>query len=402
MECTIYLGIGNLELAWNKLWNTSTYSDLFQPQDRQLITYHYWDGCEEDIRSEQKVGYSRKLRDMVPRLEMLGYTPARAKHVYEVLSERPTSSDYEDPLDFEKISAAIINADVNFGTAKYRIDYNFGEFFQYEIAPRVFVGDFARDVRDTREIAENFSAEWILSLLALNPKNLDLMVEWRFMDVVEQGIDTEESVTSPLSLSNQILVVTEGSSDSHIIQRALKLLRPNTSDFYRFIDMNEGYPFSGTGNLYKFCQGLVKIGISVWVLVIYDNDTEGCNKYLQTKKLPLPNNMMVMRLPDLRRLSYMPTLGPQGETIEDINGRAAAIECYLDLNYKMREKPKVRWTSFDKSSERYQGELVQKEQYTSKFMKAKLHGSGYDFSGIAAVLYEMENVLRQRYPPEEA
>jgi hypothetical protein len=39
------------------------------------------------------------------------------------------------------------------------------------------------------------------------------------------------------------------------------MFRPAIVDFFTFIDMEEGYPFSGSGNLATFCRGLAKIHI---------------------------------------------------------------------------------------------------------------------------------------------
>ena len=36
--------------------------------------------------------------------------------------------------------------------------------------------------------------------------------------------------------------------------------RPGIADFFRFIDVSGSHPFSGTGNLVKFAEGLAKIG----------------------------------------------------------------------------------------------------------------------------------------------
>jgi len=85
----------------------------------------------------------------------------------------------------------------------------------------------------------------------------------------------ESNFLGSLNQHQKLLIVTEGSSDSKIIQKALSILKPEYADFFRFIDMEEGYPFSGTRNLYRFCQGLVSIGILNRVVVLYDNDAEG-------------------------------------------------------------------------------------------------------------------------------
>ena len=76
------------------------------------------------------------------------------------------------------------------------------------------------------------------------------------------------------------------------------------------------------------------------------------------------------------------TTGPSGKSTSDINGRAAAIECYLGLD----ESPLVRWSSYNAKQDTYQGELVNKEEYTRKFLRQREQVDGYDYSGIEAVL----------------
>jgi hypothetical protein len=185
-------------------------------------------------------------------------------------------------------------------------------------------------------------------------------------------------------------LVTEGSSDAKVLAKALQLLRPNIADFFRFVDMEEGYPFTGTGNLFRFCQGLVKIGFRSDALIIYDNDAEGVSKFEATRALALPDSMRVLKLPDLDALGDIAAIGPQGAYRDDINGRAAAIECYLDLHWKANGEPTIRWTSFNQQISRYQGELIGKEAYTKRFLDLRMKEPGYNFDGVLAVLSAIE------------
>ncbi|GHU84129.1 hypothetical protein FACS189415_7720 [Bacteroidia bacterium] len=59
-------------------------------------------------------------------------------------------------------------------------------------------------------------------------------------------------------------------------------------DFFTFVDMEENYPFTGTGNLFRFCQGLSSIKIQNKVLVVFDNDLEGVSNYDRVQKLKTP------------------------------------------------------------------------------------------------------------------
>ena len=184
-----------------------------------------------------------------------------------------------------------------------------------------------------KPLMERFHPWSTLRLLADNPTNLELPVTWDFGDAVAEGWVDRDKIVRDLSPDLRFLIVTEGSSDAKILAHALRMLRPEIADFFSFVDMQEGYPFSGTGNLHRFCQGLMSIGILNRVLIIYDNDAEESARYVSTRRLRMPPNMRVMKLPDLPAFECFETIGPSGVSMDDINGRAAAIECYLDLSW---------------------------------------------------------------------
>jgi len=105
---------------------------------------------------------------------------------------------------------------------------------------------------------------------------------WRGMKRDEErwrNETTDKELFIGVEETDKFLIVTEGSSDTYIIKKALEILRPDILDFFSFIDMQENYPFTGGGNLLNFCKGLSSIKIQNKVLVIFDNDTEGVDKY---------------------------------------------------------------------------------------------------------------------------
>lgn len=110
--------------------------------------------------------------------------------------------------------------------------------------------------------------------------------------------------------SDRYLVVTEGSSDSSILKSSLPLVAPDVADFFSFIDMSENYPFTGTGNLFRFCQGLARIKIQNKILVVLDADTAGIETYQRIRKIPMPDNVRVACLPALDEFRRFKTLGP--------------------------------------------------------------------------------------------
>ena len=98
--------------------------------------------------------------------------------------------------------------------------------------------------------------------------------------------------------------------------------------------------------------------------------------------LPLPANMRVAILPYLPDLANFRTMGPTGEAHEDANGRAVAIECFLDLRFGREEPPAIRWTSYDPAAGQYQGELIQKKDYTLAFFERCGKDASYDLSKL--------------------
>jgi hypothetical protein len=262
---------------------------------------------------------------------------------------------------------------------------DFGKFFRREIFPRLGLDGMVTDRAtqfDAAYAMENLSAYSILHLLAENPTAGDLNVQWAFNDVEDGGWAKRSDFVRPVDQSSRFLIVTEGSSDASIIGKAFRLLKPHIADFFDFVDMQEGYPFSGTGNVFRFVQGLISIRVLNNVLIVYDNDAEGVANFERTRALKLPANMCTMKLPDLDCFTRFPTVGPNGRHEANINGRAAAIESYLHL----RSDACVRWSGYNDKAGAYQGELIGKEHYTREFLEQHNKDPAYSYENITAVL----------------
>ena len=229
---------------------------------------------------------------------------------------------------------------------------------------------------------ENLSAYTILQLLARNLNATTLPVSWHFANVEEGGWASRNHFVRPLDRVHRFLIVTEGSSDARIIKHGFNLLRPHIADFFDFVDMEEGYPFGGAGNLFRFLQGLISISIQNNVVVVYDNDLEGVSNFERSCDLNIPQNMRVLKLPDRPEFMQFPTTGPNGYHKSNINGRGAAIECYLDTG----ENSEVRWTSYSARSNQYQGELVNKTAHMKAFLDQRSKVQGYNYDRMESVL----------------
>ena len=396
MGSMIHLAVGRLEVDWGKNSGFGDHHALFQPTDLTLVPYYYVKeggntyvdqfGEERyELFVKNKEGMSRPLGQVVDRIGLLGHTLKHCEREFKELSE--FNHFDAQRFTFEELKQALVTIDVNRVSADYgEMGEDFGKFFRRQIFDRLGLDTIAKDPHYARDYAnegmENLSAYSILRLLALNPKSHDLPVTWQFADVEEEGWADRGQFVRPLDQVNRFLIVTEGSSDAKIIRHAFKLLKPHVSDFFDFVDMEEGYPFSGTGNMFRFLQGLISISILNNVIFLYDNDAEGTASYERSCALNVPPNMLILKLPDSPDFVQFDTLGPGGRHYADINRCAATIECYLDLG----EQPLVRWTSFNNRSDTYQGELVNKTAYVRTFLDQRERVQGYDYTRIETVL----------------
>lgn len=357
--------------------------------DKQLCNYYYADGIVE-----KKFAYCKKLSDARLRLELLGYTLPKIKMMYFDFVKEMQRFNEEILLDYETLFEILISIDINevfLNKDYYEGEYDLGEYIsQYIIKDKQFAQYKEYFDSDTCMFLENIDPYILLRILIENPRNLNLNLIWRYGDVLDGGWVIEETLYEELTTSEKYLLVTEGTSDSFILKKAFEIVYPEINDFFYFVDMEENYPFTGTGNLHKFCQGLSRINILNKVLFIYDNDLEGNIKYKVSNDLGLPKNTGIMTLPSLQVFAEFNTIGPFGESICDINGKAVSIECFLDLNYNNTKKTAIRWLSYVNDYDSYQGALINKDDYIRVFKKA-CSQEGYDFSKIRFLLDEIIN-----------
>lgn len=378
MGSLISLSVGRFEIDWGKNQFFRNHSKLFLEADVRPATYYY-----AGEHQETKPAYVRSLRSVLKRLDLLGYSLEGCRRLYEE-SPQAVPDYYPEPvLTFDALVQILRLIDVD------RValptddpgDYDLGEY----AAKAILNGpEFCRVepslqslTRDDGTFFENLDPYIILRLLGENELNLIRDVVWRFQDVVDGGWVEEDGLWEGLADPERFLVVTEGSSDSLILRTALPIVEPDVADFFQFVDMEDSYPFTGTGNLFRFVQGLVSIKVQNKMLVVLDNDTAGHDVFRRLCALPLPGNLRVTVLPSLSEMAQVRTLGPTGESLEDINGKAVSIECFLDLNFGPGAPPSVRWTSFNNDLSTYQGELVSKAEYTRAFLR-HAHESSYD------------------------
>lgn len=413
MGTEITLDVAGVAVTYSKNHRGIDHGSIFQEQDRKAVKSdqldYDWYKQEGKEPAPSEMAFTRPLKDVVPRLELLGFNLERVKREYDAVAQNwleeraslqddderiPNLMNFEEFLTFatahplESLDDTFISGIDDASEAKIR--GRFGEV-QFERIPtyrsydihayseRSFFGALV-------DILHPYS---VLRLLAEAKANKDVPVVWQYGPLVQAGWATEREFVPYARRTETFLIATEGSSDVHILKHALALLRPGISDFFRFIDVSESHPFSGTGNLVKFAEGLAKIDVQNQVVFMFDNDAEGLDAHQRLSTLTLPVNMRGIMLPELEEFRSFPAQGPQGLHNSDINRRAAAIECYLDLDVGDHPPAKVRWTNYKKSLDSYQGALEFKDFYSKEFLKQTaetLAEGAYDVRKIEAVL----------------
>lgn len=413
MGTFIALTVGNIELSWAKNMPGSYHGDLFLESDRKKVPDPLGGG------TETFPAFQSTLCKVLPRIELLGHTLERARQEYDYLVERAVRRDFdldgesktrssEEFLTFDSFLEIVRTIPAN--DVSTELDYEapnpkrlcspemlkklpWYNQHQYEWTGRD-PGEIISEATSVDFLVDGFHSYTQIRLLAENVENSSSHVTWMYGPLVANGWAYEDEFQTGLSDRETFLIVTEGSSDAKIIRHAFNVLRPQIRDFFRYVDMEDEYPFSGTGNLRKFVQGLAALRVPLNVVALFDNDAEGVAMFEKTRDLKLPQTYSVQILPDLPALEQFPTNGPTGASKENINGRAAAIECYLDLTRGCLPQMEVEWGAKNNTLDRYQGELLGKTQAMKDFLNYKgepdKHGA-YDTRKLEAVLDVLQN-----------
>ncbi|MQW88685.1 HEPN/Toprim-associated domain-containing protein [Sinorhizobium saheli] len=345
MGTYISLDVGTIEITWSNNHPGPDHSCLFHETDRVDIR-HDWSGddaCQKGFRST--------VAAVLPRIELLGHTLDRARREYETAVTINTRErrDYAEAVGEPAPSTGYLTFDEILTIVRSLRAKDLSKEIDEEdqepkriLASKLMqslpwygVEEYGGRSFDLDTIfSESTSAEYVLGgfdpytiirLLAENPDNLDCPVTWDYGPLVSSGWAREEEFAINRRDRDCFLIVTEGGSDAVILRRAIELLRPQIRDFFRYIDMEEGYPFSGTGQLHMFIQGLVAMRVPLNVVAVYDNDAEGFAAFQKTNSLKLIPSYRVCILPELAELSSFPTTGPTGTSLADINRQSRLL-----------------------------------------------------------------------------
>lgn len=414
MGTSIHLTVAGLSIDWSKNAMGADHGVLFQEEDRQRrhsieTDYDYYEQHPEEDVSVREAAFARPLFRVLPRLNLLGFTLDAARVEYEELARQELElrvdldlgENLPDLMSFDEFCAFVCSQSLSSLDDTYinsdtddRDELSKGRFrvLKNEIAriPQIGPSDlYWSEQSYFASVACVLSPYSMLQVLGQSHSNADAEVMWQYGPIVDAGWVNLDAFKPMARRGQTILVVTEGSSDARILKHALNLFCTDVADFFRFVDLEGSHPFWGTGNLVKFAEGLLRIDVHNQIVFVLDNDAEGLDAYRRLRNLSLPVNMRSMMLPDMEDFRHFPARGPEGIANCDINGRAAAIECYLDLNLSGYDQAHVLWSNYKKEVGAWQGALEYKETYMRHFLNetgTSMDQGNYDTSKLKEVL----------------
>lgn len=204
----------------------------------------------------------------------------------------------------------------------------------------------------------------------------------------------------------KIIILTEGKSDSEFLSRTLNLLYPAITDYFSFLEFDAAKADGGSAALERNVKAFAAAGVSNKIIALFDNDAAGLASLDRLNKIELPFNVKVLALPDFDLAKSYPTIGPQGTTLENVNGRACSIEMYFgeDVLRTSSGYSPVHWKGLEDRIRQYQGELIEKPELQRRFLaklsSAEKNGinSSQDWSGLSLILKAIFSAVSYQQP----
>lgn len=183
----------------------------------------------------------------------------------------------------------------------------------------------------------------------------------------------DETDQDYIHATEDLLILTEGKSDTKILSAAIDAMYPEYADLFQFVDFEEFSISGGASMLSQMVKAFAGVRSRQHILALFDNDTAGIVEQLKVAKVKtLPPNIRTMLLPDIALAEDYPTIGPEGERNMNVNGAASSIELFLGRSSLTDDDGtlhKIRWTNWNSQIDCYQGAMENKDFVSKRFLK---------------------------------
>ncbi|MCG9628777.1 hypothetical protein L1D34_28635 [Vibrio mediterranei] len=409
--CQLY--IAEYPVFSSKSYVSPAVMTMFREGDKALFRRRFsernqveWGHVEPDDEDfETAVEYRAKVKDLRQRLDIIGFSLARVRSEFEEVKSakieklKEWPKDDDDPLWDDTIKVLEGNSFEDYMAAYKDIlsskihpvyylekNENASELIEYMLKDNdeFFWGFPCLDLRCFFRV-----------LLEIAPSESEAVQD--ISDLVSSGYYAEtdevchialEEIIGDYAVNSKIIVLTEGSTDTEFLSQSMKLLYPHLYDYYTFMDFGFKPP-GGVGPLVNAVKSFSGAGIENRVIALFDNDTAAFSAVESLKNIAIPNNIVITHYPDITLADSYPALGPNGMSLQNINGLACGIELYLgkDVLEKDGELIPIQWKGFDSRISQYQGEILEKAEIQERF-RQKVSKCSQDRNNIQLTKWE--------------
>jgi hypothetical protein len=379
MVSSCVLLFNETEIVSQKAYVPDEFLYLFQESDRQELVPN------ED---EFEIRYRADRYMILQRLDLAGITVEFCRNHFDEWRTKKCD-DYEqlvkDGEDWAASEVRLLQA-LNYDEWKSRIPdviltrYNF---------PQIFRDEIDRRMKDISGDGWLFYAEWYETNYNILPRLRSILeavpdIGQVSLDItglitggwIPQNAKICENARSPdvkrRSILEPAVIITEGSIDILVLQKSVERLYPYLRDYVAFFDYNMPNLDGGASYLGKFIRAFAAARMNTKILAVFDNDAIGCEALDGLRRVTLPPNIRVMRLPDSQIARSYPTLGPQGTHEIDVNGKAVSIEFFLGRQNLLTSDGSlipVVWSNYVKAVNVYQGAIMDKRAVLDRFLE---------------------------------
>jgi hypothetical protein len=403
-----YLRIGDIKLSWTKDDFDPSLMMLFSEKDKRVLPNSPATGedyCEGDVEEEPPVVVQYAINPAVAkdRLEFMGFTLPRVRRHFQCGIEKRQAELAQrhgnplwgkspklrtwlareqqvlDTLTFEnwldclcQIVRNRLRPDRRYWLSDETSEQQLPLAIRYMLGSpdEGLLGFPSFDLRDPmRAIVEVMDA--------------DAEVVYDLTDIVGGGyVEADDDLCAyarrdmaeDFLVNHKVVVLTEGNIDKWVLEGALEVLYPHLAEYYSFMDFESARAPGGASALVSTVKAFIGAGIVNRIVALFDNDTAARSAMRALDNITIPENVRILRHPDIPSACNYPTLGPQGTVKMDINGLAGSIELYFGHDVLLGADGNltpVQWRGYDERLRNYQGEIMKKAELQSRF-SAKL------------------------------
>ncbi|MFE8599812.1 HEPN/Toprim-associated domain-containing protein [Archangium violaceum] len=394
MGTYVTLRIAGHEILSTKNSINNAVMTLFVEQDkvarsrgRTMPLAEFFDSQQRGELEEPFLGYETYIHIARDRMEVMGYTMARVRELFEeamqgwreehenthwdsdglTLEQDLISSVHFD--DWLEALGAVLEAKASeHDYEQWRTCHRLAPFLLGDLilADDWLLGFPTDDCRPVIRAALELFPDKELVIQDLTDA---LHSEWSIVrdNICEQA---RENLSFDYPLSQKTIILTEGTSDAWILSGAMKVLFPHLVEYFSFMDFDNARIQGGAGSLVQIVKAFAAAGVANRVVALFDNDTGAEEALAGLKEVRLPKNIKIVKCPQIELARSYPSIGPTGLQFMDVNGLAASIEMYLGedvLRDESGELTPVQWRGYSDKLRKYQGEIIGKDKVKSRF-----------------------------------